>query len=100
MPAGNGTHTKPYRKSLDRHRRNQENPADVLALVTQGLPKAQSARRVHMTEAGVKTYGSRILTELGCANRVRAALLLRAAPFPSWSQETAGSSGLRAKARL
>ncbi|MFF0311984.1 response regulator transcription factor [Streptosporangium sp. NPDC004379] len=57
--------------------------ADILAPVAQGLSSAQVARRVHMTEAGVKTYVSRILTRLDCANRVQAALLLHDAPLPS-----------------
>ncbi|GAA3677087.1 response regulator transcription factor [Nonomuraea antimicrobica] len=57
--------------------------ADVLALVAQGLSNAQVARRVHMTEASVKTYVSRILAKLNCTNRVQAALLLRDAPFPT-----------------
>ncbi|MEV0230573.1 response regulator transcription factor [Nonomuraea sp. NPDC050786] len=55
--------------------------ADILALVAQGLSNAQVARRVHMTEASVKTYVSRILAKLNCTNRVQAALLLRDAPF-------------------
>ncbi|RVX44981.1 LuxR family two component transcriptional regulator [Nonomuraea polychroma] len=54
---------------------------DILALVAQGLSNAQVARRVHMTEASVKTYVSRILAKLNCTNRVQAALLLRNAPF-------------------
>ncbi|WP_066936315.1 response regulator transcription factor [Microtetraspora fusca] len=56
--------------------------ADILALVAQGLSNAQVARRIHMTEASVKTYVSRILAKLNCTNRVQAALLLRDAPSP------------------
>ncbi|MEV4021031.1 response regulator transcription factor [Nonomuraea angiospora] len=56
--------------------------ADVLALVAQGLSNAEVARHVHMTEASVKTYVSRILAKLNCANRVQAALLLRDAQSP------------------
>ncbi|MGV9385901.1 response regulator [Nonomuraea sp. NPDC003707] len=56
--------------------------ADVLALVAQGLSNAEVARHVHMTEASVKTYVSRILAKLNCANRVQAALLLRDAQPP------------------
>ncbi|MEV4357410.1 response regulator [Nonomuraea sp. NPDC004186] len=56
--------------------------ADVLALVAQGLSNAEVARHVHMTEASVKTYVSRILAKLNCANRVQAALLLRDAQLP------------------
>ncbi|MEU4834876.1 response regulator transcription factor [Streptosporangium sp. NPDC023615] len=51
--------------------------ADVLALVAEGLSNAEAGRRLHMTEATVKTYMSRVLAKLGCANRVQAALLLR-----------------------
>ncbi|MFG6195541.1 response regulator [Nonomuraea sp. JJY05] len=56
--------------------------ADILALVAQGLSNAEVARHVHMTEASVKTYVSRILAKLNCANRVQAALLLRDAQSP------------------
>nr|SBO90544.1 DNA-binding response regulator, LuxR family [Nonomuraea gerenzanensis] len=50
---------------------------EVLDRVAEGLSNAEAARRVHMSEATVKTYVSRILTKLGCANRVQAAMLLR-----------------------
>ncbi|MFC8197913.1 response regulator [Streptomyces sp. NPDC060006] len=48
---------------------------DVLALLGEGLSNADAGRRLHMSEATVKTYVSRILTKLGCDNRVQAALL-------------------------
>jgi DNA-binding NarL/FixJ family response regulator len=51
--------------------------ADVVALVAEGLSNADIGRRLHMSEATIKTYMSRILTKLGCANRVQAALLAR-----------------------
>ncbi|MFC5835800.1 response regulator [Nonomuraea insulae] len=50
---------------------------EVLDQVAEGLSNAEAGRRVHMSEATVKTYVSRILSKLGCANRVQAALLLR-----------------------
>ncbi|MBF8184847.1 response regulator transcription factor [Nonomuraea sp. K274] len=50
---------------------------DVLREVAEGLSNVEVGRRLHMSEATVKTYVSRILTKLGCANRVQAALLLR-----------------------
>ncbi|MEU6720159.1 response regulator transcription factor [Nonomuraea sp. NPDC046802] len=50
---------------------------DVLTQVAEGLSNAEVGRKVHMSEATVKTYVSRILTKLDCANRVQAALLLR-----------------------
>ncbi len=49
----------------------------IVGLVAQGLPNAEIARRLRMSEPTVKTYVSRILTKLGCANRVQAALLVR-----------------------
>lgn len=53
----------------------------VLDLVAQGMSNAEIARALRMTEPSVKTYVSRILTKLDCANRVQLALLARdAAP--------------------
>lgn len=51
--------------------------SQVLDLVAQGLPNASIASRLRVTEASIKTYVSRILAKLGCANRVQAALLAR-----------------------
>ncbi|MFD5556252.1 response regulator [Streptomyces sp. NPDC127068] len=51
--------------------------SQVLALVAEGLSNAQIARRLHMTEMTIKTYVSRVLAKLDCANRVQAALLCR-----------------------
>ncbi|MEU5714873.1 response regulator transcription factor [Streptomyces sp. NPDC020403] len=50
---------------------------DVLALLGEGLSNADAGQRIHMSEATVKTYVSRILAKLGCENRVQAALLAR-----------------------
>lgn len=51
--------------------------AQVADLVAAGMSNADIAVEVHMSEASVKTYVSRILAKLGCANRVQAALLVR-----------------------
>jgi DNA-binding NarL/FixJ family response regulator len=51
--------------------------SDVVRLVGEGLPNAEIGRRLHMSEATIKTYVSRALAKLGCANRVQAALLAR-----------------------
>lgn len=51
--------------------------ADVLRLVADGLSNAGIGARLRMSEPSVKTYVSRVLTKLGCANRVQAALLYR-----------------------
>lgn len=48
---------------------------DVLVLLAEGLPNHAIAKRLFMAEASIRTYVSRILTKLGCANRVQAALL-------------------------
>ncbi|MEU5052289.1 response regulator transcription factor [Streptomyces sp. NPDC021096] len=54
-----------------------ERERDVLALLGEGLSNADAGRRLHMSEATVKTYVSRILAKLDCDNRVQAALLAR-----------------------
>ncbi|MEU9142506.1 response regulator transcription factor [Streptomyces sp. NPDC048349] len=54
-----------------------ERERGVLALLGEGLSNADAGRRLHMSEATVKTYVSRILAKLGCDNRVQAALLAR-----------------------
>jgi DNA-binding NarL/FixJ family response regulator len=51
--------------------------SQVLSLLAEGLPNGTIAGRLGMTEASVKTYVSRVLAKLGCANRVQAALLAR-----------------------
>ncbi|MGW1097838.1 response regulator transcription factor [Streptomyces sp. NPDC002455] len=50
---------------------------DVLALLGEGLSNADAGQRIHMSEATVKAYVSRILAKLDCENRVQAALLAR-----------------------
>ena len=51
--------------------------SQVLALIADGLPNGAIAGQLRMTESSAKTYVSRILAKLGCANRVQAALLAR-----------------------
>lgn len=60
-----------------------ERELDVLALLGEGLSNAAAGTRLHMSEATVKTYVSRILTRLDCENRVQAALLARDANVES-----------------
>ncbi|MEN3362527.1 MAG: hypothetical protein V7637_6509 [Mycobacteriales bacterium] len=52
-----------------------ERERDVLVLVGTGLSNADAAHALHMSEATVKTYVSRMLTKLGLANRTQAAIL-------------------------
>ncbi|KOT42821.1 LuxR family transcriptional regulator [Streptomyces rimosus subsp. rimosus] len=54
-----------------------EREMEVLSLLGEGLSNADAGERIHMSEATVKTYVSRILAKLGCENRVQAALLAR-----------------------
>ncbi|MEU2631994.1 LuxR C-terminal-related transcriptional regulator, partial [Kitasatospora sp. NPDC007106] len=49
----------------------------VVDLLGEGLSNADAGARLHMSEATVKTYVSRILAKLECDNRVQAALLAR-----------------------
>jgi DNA-binding NarL/FixJ family response regulator len=56
--------------------------SEVLQLVAEGMPNAEVGRRLHMSETTIKTYVSRILAKLDCANRVQAALLVRDAGSP------------------
>jgi DNA-binding NarL/FixJ family response regulator len=51
--------------------------AEIAALVAEGLPNAEIGRRVHLSETTIKTYVSRLLSTLDCANRVEIALLVR-----------------------
>jgi DNA-binding NarL/FixJ family response regulator len=52
-----------------------ERERDVLVLVGKGLSNADAAQVLHMSEATVKTYVSRMLTKLELANRTQAAIL-------------------------
>ncbi|MFE4449944.1 response regulator [Streptomyces sp. NPDC056796] len=54
-----------------------EREREVLTLLGEGLSNADAGQRIHMSEATVKTYVSRILAKLECENRVQAALLAR-----------------------
>ncbi|MCS0635240.1 response regulator transcription factor [Streptomyces sp. LP05-1] len=54
-----------------------EREREVLGLLGEGLSNADAGKRLHMSEATVKTYVSRILAKLSCENRVQAALLAR-----------------------
>jgi DNA-binding NarL/FixJ family response regulator len=51
--------------------------SEIAGLVAEGLSNAEIGRRLHMSEPTIKTYVSRVLTKLGCANRVEVALLVR-----------------------
>lgn len=52
-----------------------EREAEVLAELGGGLSNAQIGRRLHLSEATVKGYVSRLMVKLGCDNRTQAGLL-------------------------
>jgi len=52
---------------------------DILTCLGNGLSNAQIGAQLHLTEATVKGYVSRVLTKLGCANRTQAGLLAQQA---------------------
>ncbi|MCB5910139.1 response regulator [Streptomyces pinistramenti] len=75
LAAGTPAHrTEQARRRLDAL---TERELAVLELLGEGLSNADAGRRIHMSEATVKTYVSRILAKLNCENRVQAALLAR-----------------------
>lgn len=49
---------------------------DVVRAVARGLSNAEIGRELRLTEATVKAHVSRVLTKLGLANRVQAAILV------------------------
>lgn len=48
---------------------------DVLTHVARGLGNAEIARALYVSEGAVKAHVSHLLTKLGCANRVQAAII-------------------------
>ena len=52
-----------------------EREVEVLMCLVDALSNARAAERLHLSEATVKGYVSRVLDKLGCANRTQAALL-------------------------
>ncbi|GAA0707594.1 response regulator transcription factor [Dactylosporangium roseum] len=52
---------------------------DVAEAVAEGRSNAEISGALHMSVATVKTYVSRILAKLGCANRVQVAILVHEA---------------------
>jgi DNA-binding NarL/FixJ family response regulator len=56
-----------------------ERDREILTGLGHGLTNAQLAAQLHLTEATIKGYVSRVLTRLGCTNRTEAALLAQRA---------------------
>ncbi len=62
-------------RALHRVRGLTERETEVLGGLGEGLSNAQIAARLELSEATVKSYVSRMLVKLGCANRTQAGLL-------------------------
>ena len=60
-----------------------ERELEVLACLGEGLSNADIAGRLHLAEATVKSYVSRMLVKLECANRTQAGLLAHEAGLVS-----------------
>lgn len=52
-----------------------EREVEVLGCLGEGLSNARIAARLHLSEATIKGYVSRVLDKLGCANRTQASLI-------------------------
>lgn len=52
---------------------------EVLAMVATGASNAEIGKQLHLGEGTIKAYVSRMLTKLGCSNRVQAAVLAHGA---------------------
>ena len=78
-PAGGPSRARKLAGSLT------EREVEVLAGLGEGLSNAQIAARLHLSEATVKGYVSRMLDKLGLDNRTQAGLLAHDAASPAGS---------------
>jgi DNA-binding CsgD family transcriptional regulator len=68
--------TTPHRRdALRRIEILTDKEREVLAAVGEGLPNSDIGRRLHLSEATVKSHVSRVLAKLQLTNRVQAAIL-------------------------
>jgi DNA-binding NarL/FixJ family response regulator len=70
---GDGRHARGLINALN------DRELEVLKGLNAGRSNLQIARRLHLSEATVKGYVTRLLVKLGCDNRTEAALLAREA---------------------
>lgn len=77
----------------DRLRSLTDKELEVLRELGEGVPNAGIARRLHLSEATVKTHVSHILTKLALTNRVQAALLAHRAGLTRIAPDPAPEDG-------
>lgn len=70
-----GGHDAQRRRSAALVAELTERETEVLAALSGGLSNAEIGRRLHLSEATVKGYVSRVMDKLGCDNRTQAGLL-------------------------
>jgi DNA-binding NarL/FixJ family response regulator len=83
-----GRDTGQRARDRERLRRLTGKERQVLLALADGLANAEIARRLHLSEATVKTHVSRILAKLQLSSRVQAAVLAHRAGLPD--QEESG----------
>ena len=79
LVAASATARDERKGALDRLAGLTDREREVLAGIGDGLSNARIASRLHLSEATVKGYISRMFEKLGCANRTQAGLLAKAA---------------------
>jgi DNA-binding NarL/FixJ family response regulator len=70
---GTGAHSSP--EDARRLERLTDREREVLLLMAEGLSNAEIGTRVYLSESTVKTHVGRVLTKLGCRDRVQAVVL-------------------------
>ncbi|WP_306336851.1 response regulator transcription factor [Streptomyces sp. KL118A] len=90
-PRGGGAHSAGQIPAEQRHRLDglSENLRVVLRHLGEGLPNAEIARRLYVSEGTVKTYVSRLLASLRLNNRTQAAVLAHQAGLLNEQDDTA-----------
>jgi DNA-binding NarL/FixJ family response regulator len=65
-------HPQPGPEDAARLRRLTERESEVLRMIAKGMSNAEIGQATFLSEATVKTHVGRMLTKLGCRDRVQA----------------------------